>query len=238
MLASDTKKHLLATAERLFAEYGIEAISARQIALAAGQRNQSAVHYHFGSKVSLIEALHVLRMAAINERRRAMLLEIENNAGRTGDLRAWIGAVAIPLAEWTAETPGGGYYVRFLAHLFADRHRRDVLIGRGEEAAVLRYIFRAIRALIPELPEPLWSERLSLIVGSMINALAARERMRAARDAGWRTLSDAAFLSNLLDIAVAVLVAPCSETTLSHIAAQETTPMEEWKWQSWMNERA
>ena len=42
-----TKARLMTAAEGLFAEYGIEAVSARQIALAAGQRNQSAIRYHF-----------------------------------------------------------------------------------------------------------------------------------------------------------------------------------------------
>ena len=47
----------MTAAEGLFADYGIEAVSARQIALAAGQRYLSAIRYHFGTKDDLIVAL-------------------------------------------------------------------------------------------------------------------------------------------------------------------------------------
>lgn len=46
---SATREALLTAAERLFAERGVQAVAHRQISVAAGQRNQAAVNYHFGS---------------------------------------------------------------------------------------------------------------------------------------------------------------------------------------------
>ena len=47
---SPTRELLLNTAERLFAEHGVAAVSNRQICEAAGQGNNYAIGYHFGSR--------------------------------------------------------------------------------------------------------------------------------------------------------------------------------------------
>lgn len=53
----DRREILLRTAESLFASRGIDAVSLNEINKAAGQKNTSALHYHFGSKERLIEAI-------------------------------------------------------------------------------------------------------------------------------------------------------------------------------------
>ena len=52
--ASDTRARLLAEAERLFAIRGVHETTTREITEAAGQRNVSAVTYHFGSRDALL----------------------------------------------------------------------------------------------------------------------------------------------------------------------------------------
>ena len=52
-----TKRGLMGAAERLIADKGIENVTIRQIVSAAGQKNQSALQYHFQSMQGLIEAL-------------------------------------------------------------------------------------------------------------------------------------------------------------------------------------
>src|SRR3546814_12753028 len=54
---NEGRQRLLDTAERLFGEHGVDAISVRQITLAAGQSNNSAVAHHFGSKEDLLLAI-------------------------------------------------------------------------------------------------------------------------------------------------------------------------------------
>jgi AcrR family transcriptional regulator len=211
-----TKDRLLRTAEELFAEYGLEAVSPRQIALAAGQHNQSAIRYHFGTKETLIETLLTRRMAEINARRGAIMKALERE-DRLGDLGSLVGAVAVPLAEKVHLTPEGGFYVRFLAHLFADRQRRDILIAREHEAALLRRLYDMLRQRVPPLPDLIWNERLRLMVGGIIHGLADRERLRVSGDPAWRALPETAFVSNLIDVGVAILTAPLSSTTLDEM---------------------
>lgn len=210
-----SKDRLLAAAEQLFADFGIDAVSPRQIALAAGQRNQSAIRYHFGSKDDLIVALLDRRIAEINERR----LELLAAPGVAGDMRGLLNAIAAPLAERIQRDASGSAYVRFLAHVFSDRQRRDLLIEHGESAALLRRIYNGLRRLAASVPEPIFTERLRLVVGGIIHALADRERLRAKGDAGPFVLTQTAFLSNLIDASIGVLTAPPSPETLAHFTA-------------------
>lgn len=52
-----TREVILRAAETLFAAKGIDAVSLNEINKAAGQKNTSSLHYHFGSKDELIEAI-------------------------------------------------------------------------------------------------------------------------------------------------------------------------------------
>src|ERR1700731_3788810 len=55
--ASSTQEAILVAAERLYAEHGMFAVSNRQVSEAAGQGNNAAVGYHFGTKACLVRAL-------------------------------------------------------------------------------------------------------------------------------------------------------------------------------------
>ena len=51
-----TREKIISAAEQLFAEIGFDAVSLRQIAAVAGQRNTNVVRYHFGNKEGLLKA--------------------------------------------------------------------------------------------------------------------------------------------------------------------------------------
>lgn len=52
-----TRARLIASAEQLFAERGVASVSLNEITRAAQQKNRNAVHYHFGSKEALVQAI-------------------------------------------------------------------------------------------------------------------------------------------------------------------------------------
>src|SRR3954464_7047363 len=52
----DTRRHLVRVAERLFAEHGVDAVSIRAVN-AAADLGAASVHYHFGSRERLLEAV-------------------------------------------------------------------------------------------------------------------------------------------------------------------------------------
>ena len=53
----ETRRRIIDTAERLFAERGVEITSLVEIAKAAGQKNRSALQYHFTNKEGLLNAV-------------------------------------------------------------------------------------------------------------------------------------------------------------------------------------
>src|SRR5438477_4352893 len=76
----DTKTRILDAAERLFVEHGFEATSLRSLTSAAGV-NLAAVHYHFGSKEELFQAVLTRRLDPMNQERIDLLERVEREAG-------------------------------------------------------------------------------------------------------------------------------------------------------------
>ncbi len=107
-----TRKRILKSAERLFAKSGIDAVSIRDITDAAGV-NTAAIHYHFGSKSGLIEALLARWAGELVERRGRMLDRIE--ALPKVALRDVVDVLVWPMIELGGARRGGGGYVGFLA---------------------------------------------------------------------------------------------------------------------------
>ncbi|WFR74315.1 helix-turn-helix domain containing protein [Prescottella defluvii] len=74
---------ILHVAERLIAERGLHGVSAREIVRTAGQRNDSAITYHFGSWNGLLEAVWLAHIGNVNTVRAEMLDAIDADT-RTG----------------------------------------------------------------------------------------------------------------------------------------------------------
>jgi AcrR family transcriptional regulator len=78
---SETRLRVLDTAERLFADKGLGAVSVRDITQAAGV-NLGAINYHFGTKEALIAEVFERRLIPLNQARLAQLDALEKVAGR------------------------------------------------------------------------------------------------------------------------------------------------------------
>ncbi len=107
-----TRKRILKHAERLFAKKGIDADSIRDITDAAGV-NSAAIHYHFGSKSGLIEALLARWAGELVDRRGKLLDRIE--AQPKVQLRDVVDVLVWPMIDLGGGRRGGGGYVGFLA---------------------------------------------------------------------------------------------------------------------------
>ncbi len=207
MTEHPTKQLLIDTAERLMAEQGVEHVSLRQITLAAGQRNTAALHYHFGSRQGLIEAIFAARVTPINERRLRMLEEIERT-GRTGELRAVVAARVWPLAERLLESDGEDYYVRFLAQAnLCPQIDVARLLHGGLDEGLIR-TSHLIQQILPAIPRTRLNQRIALSGSLMVYALAERQTgMRRPRPRGWRS-EMSRYVDNLIDLIAGGLSAP------------------------------
>jgi len=109
---SATQLKIILAAEKLFASTSIESASLREIASAAEQRNHYAVQYHFGSRDGLVRAVFAHRMFQMEERRGAMLAEIERT-GRLHEARALLEVLFLPQLE-LQKADGNRSYGSFL----------------------------------------------------------------------------------------------------------------------------
>lgn len=117
-MRQNTKAALIRAAERLFAEKGLGTVSVRDITRAAGARNESALHYHFGGIEALIREVFAQRYHAIEDIRLARIAELDA-AQKSSDVGALMEAAVGPLIEACLEE-SGRLYAYFLVQLVTD----------------------------------------------------------------------------------------------------------------------
>ena len=210
MGVEETKRRLILTAERLFAEHGFDGVTLKQITAEAGQRNASALQYHFGSKVDLVEAIVNYRIPGINDRREQMLEELERS-GRSGDLRAVLEAMVYPLAEQLGTREERRYYLGFLAQVYSNPRSGIAQMVPGKLDGGARRSGRMTREILLKLgfAAEVIVQRLSLLPWQIVHALADFERFGLGR----KPISTALFVSSLIDSLAGSLLAETSETT-------------------------
>ena len=116
LLLNRTKTKIIETDERLFAEKGINNVSTREIAREAGQKNHSALHYHFGDKESLLDALLDYRLIPLDNRRKILLDEAVLKS-KSLNLRELITVLITPLAERALDPKEDNYILKIMGEL-------------------------------------------------------------------------------------------------------------------------
>lgn len=111
----EAARKMIDAAERLAAERGLAALTVQAVQTAAGQRNKSAVQYHFGGRQELVNALLAERMSVTTERRTAMLLELDGEVG----VRDLVEILILPLVE-SVQSRSPSYWARFLLQALSD----------------------------------------------------------------------------------------------------------------------
>ena len=205
--ASETREKLLRAAEHLFARHGLD-VPIREIHKVAGQRNASAIQYHFGSKEELLAAI-IERHAPSPEAMADVRADLE---ARQKDPRSFVEAIVRRLCAYLAE-PETRDYIRFSFHLMMRSSMRAVL-ARGSEHHSMAAVYAEtdlVRSMFPRLPERLVRERA--VAGISFITLQVAERARLIDDVPpeeGALLDEEEFIDNLVDMATAVLTASTS----------------------------
>jgi AcrR family transcriptional regulator len=210
---SATRETILTTAERLFAEHGLFAVSNRQVSEAAGQGNNAAVGYHFGTKADLVRAI-VRRHAEPIERLRARMLA---ELGDSPCVRDWVACLVRPITGHLAALGSPTWYARFGAQVMTDPGFRGIMTEESLSSPTLQQIIDGLDGCLPRLPVDVRLERGDMARQLMVHMVAERERALAdgtpTPRASW---ADAA--AGLIDAITAIWLAPVTP------AADPTAP--------------
>ncbi|MBN9107471.1 MAG: TetR/AcrR family transcriptional regulator [Pseudonocardia sp.] len=205
--ADATREAILATAERLFAEHGVVAVSNRQISEAAGQGNTAAVGYHFGTKEDLVRAI-VRRHTADVDRRRE-----ERVAAATGstNVRDWVDCLVCPMTEHLDALGSPTWFARFAAQVMTDPVLRETVAEESLVSTSLRRALDGLEACLPSLPAAVRAERGAMVRQLMMVMPAERERALAegipTPRSSWRDAT-----TGLVDAITGIWLAPVTPT--------------------------
>jgi AcrR family transcriptional regulator len=173
----------------------------------AGQRNASAVHYHFGSREQVLVAIVEPMVTALRERRR----ELAARAAATppDDIRSVAEVIVRPLVE-QARTGWRERSAMQIGMELGDHPERTTpemrrLLARsgGTEALAL------LAERCPPLPRDVWILRSNLVIGMVSRAATDRAR-RLDEDPPARgaVADDERFVQSLIDVVIGALTAP------------------------------
>jgi AcrR family transcriptional regulator len=199
--ADDTRVRIIEAAERLFAIHGIDGVSTRQIVQAAGQRNNSAVTYHFGSTRALVLAILRHRSADVDAHRVALLAALNEQRGilTLDDVAV---ATMAPLVHYM-DVHAPSHYLRFMQAVLQwvgpRRLGAALFLPPG-----LRTVARRGLALLDFLPLLGRRRRLLMVFEYCVQQLALLEARQDNPDAA--SLADAA--EEILQAATRMLTMP------------------------------
>lgn len=193
---------ILTAAERLFGRHGIEGVSLREIAAAAGQANNSAVALHFGNKAGLLRAIVEARLPEIDGHR-ARRLEAAERDGPPS-LKVLIECL---LLAWIDDIDEDGEhpYANFMARLQYADETVHPLPARPELAPVTVRLRQEIRGRLHHLSNGHFALRLRLMASLFLGAVLHNGRIGFFQD---ETVTEQELLETLIGVIVAALEAP------------------------------
>ena len=191
---------MIDAAERLAAQRGLAALTVQAVQESAGQRNKSAVQYHFGGRQGLVDALLATRMASASARRTSMLLAL----GVAPSTRELVEVLVLPLIE-SVLSRRPSYWARFLIQAIGDPQTGLAALAsvdnQGLQAAQSR-----LEAHLVRLPPGVRALRVQSIFGYACVVLAAYEVGALPAD-----LTGVALVTEIVDACCGLVDAPSSD---------------------------
>ena len=163
---ADLRDPILDQAELVFAEYGFEGASLRDIAARAGV-NQALLRYYFGVKQQLFDAVFRRRAQVLADQRLARLQALLD-APAAPTPEALIEAYLRPQWDMKRQGANGAAFVRIQAWVHAAAEEHVLHLRREVYDPVLDRYIDALAVALPQLPRSLLALRMAFLVGSYL----------------------------------------------------------------------
>ena len=202
----DAGEHMKVVARRLFAQRGIDGVTVREIAEAAGQKNHAAVGYYYGSKEALVREIIRDGASMIEERRARWLAKLEADGG-PHSVRDVVDVLVYPSIGLDGEGREESYARFFL--MMAQNHRAlylDTLAGRWNTS--YQRCLDHLRRLMPDMDPALKNQRFVFLGGYLGSVLAIRETGLTHAAHGHHTWGSEMALLHFAETVTALLNAP------------------------------
>jgi AcrR family transcriptional regulator len=167
-----TRELILDTAERLFAEKGLDATSVRDVTGAAGV-NLGAITYHFGTKQKLIEAMFNRHFGPFVQRTLKMIDEAEQKAGKKpARIEALLDALMRPIFEGSfCSGKRNVPFMRLMGRCQSEPSPQVQRLIRSHMQPLFSRFMTAMHRVLPELPAEELFWRIQFVNGAMHRAL-------------------------------------------------------------------
>lgn len=197
---------VLDTAERLFVEQGVLAVSNRQIGEAAGYGNSAVVGYHFGTNADLVRAITRRFTAEVERSRVSMLAELAQQDGPVG-VRDLLACMVLPWTDHFAALGPRSYFAQLCAQALNYPSLRTIITEEATGSPSLRQTIAALNRHLPFATTDMANERGAIMEYAIVYTCAERERVLAdGTPTPSQTWQDTAAV--LIDALVGIWTAP------------------------------
>ena len=204
-----TRLALMRAAEKLIAENGSSNVTIREILEAAGQKNESALQYHFKNMAGLVSATHRFRDEQIVEARVICLAELAAKP-QPPALRDIAHVKVSPTYRLAREHSDFRRYIRAFSLQLASGEGRALLSVRKNAGNTDAQIAALLRRALPHLDANGYERRLEAAIRFASVSMHAHSQQSNA----FRGKTSDLFFESLLDGLVGLLSAEESAQTL------------------------
>ncbi len=205
-----TQIALMEAAEKLIAKQGVHHVTLKDIVKEAGQKNPSALQYHFKNLQGLLDAIHERRSRQTRQKRGELIAKLESQDSSL-ELRDMCELMILPSFLLARSDLKYRYYVMAFSFdiVTSQESALDVagkIGGGGESGAQLGVL---LREALPHLDEKTYRARMDLAVRACSAAMGSYFQGKGAVKGPKAEF----FLTNVVDALEGLLSAPATQQT-------------------------
>ena len=207
---NDTRHNLILSALGLFAGHGIDAVSMRTINNTAGSKNASAVHYYFGNKLGIIEAIIAFIKDELNIYRLAALEDLERRGagGERLNCREVMWSAFDPYYRLYTTPEFGHDALQFFARLHTEINQDIQDIFSRDPSRIDQRFHALLENALPDMPDDVRRVRYLFFWTLMVQGFCGSAKLGSTTLGDLRAASRNSSLMRFFDYLVAGMEGP------------------------------